>query len=805
MFDGLWQDFRFGFRTLRKNGGFTAIAVLTLALGIGGNATIFSLVHGVLLRQPPYPHPEKVVMVWEKRVRENMATNVVSPADYLDWKNQNTVFESMAALQYAPVDLLGGTEPQRVPAGVVGAEFFNVLGIQPQLGRFFNEHDEVVGQHRVLVLTHGLWQRSFGGDPKIVGQAININGVAWMVVGVLPKNFEFPYAKVEMWVPMPITEDFHHIRGAHFLTVFARLKPNVSMQTAQVEMDGIALRLEAQNPGINRGHSANVLPLREELVKEIRPALKVLSYAIGFVLLIACANVSNLLLASAVRRQREIAVRQAVGASRWRLVRQLLVESLLLAALAGGVSCIVAVWGISALGPLLEQSGWQVPLPPFHMDITVVLFLAAISALSCLLFGLVPALSSSRTNVVGALKGEGTLTRLLGGNQRVRAGLLVGEVALSTVLLVGASLMVRTFVQLRAVQPGFESSKVMALPIALNGKRYGDDQKKLAFFEEMMRRTAAMPGIESAGSADILPLSGQDSRTGINIENREPNPNENTRAHHRVVTPGFLETMRIPLLEGRTIRETDTSAGQKVAVINLTAARRYWPGQSAIGKRFMVGRETVWTEIVGVVGDVRDFGLDLDSNPVMYLPLAQSPGNWMNIVVRSNRSPGDIAAALKTEVQSIDKDQPVGTLVTMEELVSNSIAPRAMNLLLLGLFAAVALVMAAAGIYGVISNVVTQRTREIGIRIALGAQRGDVLRMVLGQGIRLVLVGLVVGLAGSFELAQVMKKMLYHTSAADPMTLAVVPVLLGAVAFVACFVPAQRATGVDPLVALRHE
>ena len=801
----LLQDLRFGARMLRKNPGFTFVAVLTLALGIAANGTIFSLVHAVLLRNLSYSQPEKIVMVWEKRIRENMLTNNVSPADYLDWKSQNRAFEKMAEMSYGVEDLLGGDEPLRLLSGNVGAEFFDVLGVKPALGRFFISDDELAGHPHLAVLTYGLWQRRFGGAPSVVGKAINVNGESWIVAGVLPENFEFPYQKVELWTPLQISEGFHHNRGSHFLFVFARLKPGVNMQAAQTEMDGIAARLETDNPDVNRGHGANVLPLREQLVSDVRPALKVLSIAVGFVLLIACANVSNLLLANTVRRQREIAVRQAIGATRWRLVRQLMAESLLLSCLAGAVGILLASWGTWGLGPLLEHSGLGIPIPPIKMNYAVLGFLAAVSLASCFLAGLAPALNSARASLISALKGEGSFANFLGGNRKLRSTLLVTEVALSAFLLVGAGLMLRTFLQLRTVEPGFSPSRVMALPLALNGARYKEAQSKISFFEQLAAKVTAIPGVESSGAINILPLSGQDSRTGITIENRPPNPDEPTRAHHRMVTPGYFETMRIPLLAGRTIQTSDTSASLFVAVINQAAAQRYWPGQSAVGKRFHLGREEKWREIVGVVGDVKDWGLDQRVNPEMYLPLTQDPANWVNIVVRTNREPADMAATLAAEVHALDKDQPLGTLVTMNELISTSIAPRALNLLLLGLFAAVALVLAAAGIYGVLSNVVSQLTREIGIRVALGAQSADVLRMIMRQGGRLVLIGLALGIIGSLGLSRLMQKLLFGVKAVDPVILLGVVALLGLTACLACYVPARRAMRVDPIVALRYE
>jgi len=803
-YQDLGKDLSYALRVLRKSPGFAAMAVFTLALGIGGNATIFSLVEGILLRQPPYPHPERVVMIWEKRVHENELTNPVSPADYLDWQKQSQNFSSMAALSYTPADLTGGAEPLRVPGATVGAEFFDVLGVHPALGRFFEPSEEQPGSNFAAVLSYGLWQSRFGGDPQIVGQAIRVNGKSATVIGVLPEDFRFPYNKVELWMPLTIGGEFAVIRGSHFLNVFARLKPGVSLLQAQAEMVGIAGRLEKQNPGVNRGHGASVLPLREELVRDIRPALNVVGLAVGFVLLIACANIANLFLARGIRRQREIALRQAVGASRWRLVRQMLVESLLIAALAGTAGCMPTVWGISGLADLLRQGGWEAPVPEFRLNGAVVAFLAVVSLGSSLLTGLMPALTSSQLDVVTALKGEGTFSRLFGSSHRLRAALLISEVMLSTVLLIGASLLLRTFFELRAVTPGFHGDRVMALPVFLNSQRHADPQRRVAFFEELMSRVASMPGVESAGGIDILPMSGEDSRTRITIENRAPSPNEPTRAHHRIVTPGYFATMDIPLQAGRTIQDSDTPTSPPVAVINETAAQKYWPEQSAVGKRFKVGGQTAWREIVGVVGDVKEAGLAEEVKPVMYLPLPQDPTSWWNVVVRTQRDPSDVGTALKSEVQAIDKDQPVGALVILNKLVSDSIASQKINLLLVGLFAGVALVL-AAGIYSVMAFAFAQRTPEIGIRMALGANENDVLRLVLGQGAKLAGAGLALGMIAALGLTRLMRSLLFGVSATDPLTFVGVTVLLTVVALAACYIPARKAMRVDPLVALRYE
>ncbi|MGC2467279.1 MAG: ABC transporter permease [Candidatus Acidiferrum sp.] len=798
-------DLKFGLRILRRSPGFAVFAVLILALGIGGNATIFSLVEGILLSRPPYPHPEQVVMLWEKRVREHALINPVSPADYLDWKRQNQVFDSMAEIDYASANLLGGPEPLRLFSARVGAEFFKVLGVQPALGRLFEEAEEQPGRERVVVLSNGFWQAYFARDPRIIGRAMNINGETATVIGVLPANFVFPYHQVELWMPLPLAGDFPYVRSSHFLSVLARLKAGFSIQQAQTEMDTIAARIEARNPNTNRGHGVNVLPLREELVRDIRPALKVLSIAVGFVLLIACANVANLFLARGIRRQRELAVRQAVGATRWRLVRQMLVEGLIVSAFGGIAGCTLASWGISGLSPLLRQGGWDAPLPSFTLNPAVLAFLALVSLGSSLLIALVPALASSKANVISTLKGEGTLSRLLGGGHRLRGMLLAGEVALSALLLIGASLLLNTYFQLRATAPGFHANNVLALPLLLNGTRYQDAQKRVAFFEELMARAASTSGVASSGGIDIIPMSGDDSRTGISIENRPSTPDQPTRAHHRVVTPGYFETMEIPLLAGRTIRESDTSTSPPIAVINEAAAKEYWPDQDALGKRVKVGGENSWREIVGVVANVKDFGLSEAVAPAMYLPLPQSPTAWMNVVMKTKRDPSDIATALKTEVYSLDKDQPVGSLVTLSKLIDNSIASQKLNLFLLSLFAGAALILAGAGVYCVLAFTITQRTHEIGIRIAIGARQNQVLRLIVGQGMLLVVAGLGAGILAALALTRLMRSLLFGVSATDPLTFAGVVALLSLVGLVACYLPARRATRVDPLLALRHD
>jgi putative ABC transport system permease protein len=810
----LWQDIRYGARMLAKSPGFTAVALLTLALGIGVNAAIFSVVNAVLLRSLPYKDPDRVVRVFEKRVRENNLTNVVSPADFLDWNAQNQVFSHMAAQIMTPVDLLGSEEPERVGAGVVTSEFFDALGVSPARGRLFLADDQQVGHEHIVVLTDGVWRRRFGADPDIVGKTINLSGIPCTVIGILPASFRFSIREIELWIPYPQTPELSQIRGAHFINVYARLKPGVSLQQAQAGMETLAANLEKQYPDINRGHSANVVSLREDLVGQVRPSLYVLTVGVGFVLLIACSNVANLLLSRGVARQKEMAIRSALGAGRTRMVRQLLTESVLLAFVAGVVGCLLAVWGVDGLRLLVPRELGVPGLQDIPLDTTVLGYLVALSVLTGIVFGLVPAVYASRTELNETLK-EGTRSGTAGtGHQRLRRALVVAEFSLSLILLIGAGLMVRTFLRLSEVQPGFRSENVVTMPVALPRTRYREPQKQAEFFERLLAKLRALPGVEAAGGISDLPLSGQDNRTGIAIENAPPNPQEPTRAHHRKVTPGYFQTMRIPLVEGRFLNEADNATAPLVLLFNHAAAQRYFPNESSLGHRIRLGGTQEWREIVGVVGDVRHWGLDSKINPEMYLPEAQTPVGWMNLMIRSNAGMETLAPALRAQVQSLDKDLPVGHIATMDEVIATSIAPQRFYVLLLGVFAGLALALAGVGIYSVMAYAVNQRTQEIGIRMTLGAQPREVLRLVLRQGLVLALVGVAIGIVGAMGITRLLQQFVARELASfvgfgveptDPATFAGVSLLLIAVALLACYLPARRAAQVDPMVAIRYE
>jgi putative ABC transport system permease protein len=790
---------------MRQKPAFTAVAVLTLALGIGANTAIFSVVHAVLIRPLPYGDPQQIMMVFEKRARENNLTNVVSPADYLDWKQQNQSFSHMAAMSSASVDLVGEGEPERIAAGQVTSEFFGALGVQPAKGRLFAAQDEEAGHQNVAVLTHGLWQRRFGGDPALVGRMIQLNGLPHTVIGILPQTFLFSDRQIDLWIPFAFPPRFRYVRAAHFLYVYARLKPQVTLQQSQAEMETIAANLEKQFPNENRGHSASVVPLREQLVGEIRPALRVLAVAVGFVLLIACANVANLLLARAMGRQRELAVRRALGATRVRVARQLMTESVLLSLGAGLVGTLLALWGVDLLKFVIPGNTNAPGLREFGLNASVLAFTLGISLLTGVLFGVAPALQGSRTNLNNSLKEGGRSATPGRGMKRLRGALVAAEVALSLVLLTGAGLMIRTLIRLQEVNPGFNAQDLMTAQIILPENRYREPMRKAEFFRQLSANLQGMPGIKGVGMISNLPMSGQDSRTGIGVEGREPSPTEPTRAHHRIVSPGYFETMQIPLVEGRLFNEMDVAQSKPVLLVNQTMAKKYWPGQSPVGRRVMLGGTEVWREVVGVVGDVKHWGLANQVNPEMYLPVEQTPGGFMNLVVRSNGDARSLAAAVRTQVQAMDKDQPLPTMAAMDDVISQSIASRRFLMVLLGAFAGVAILLAGVGIYGVMSYTVSQRTGEIGIRMALGAQQSDIFQLVIRQGLALTAAGVVAGLGGAFWLSKFLGDMVFGVPPKDPLTFSGVATLLLLVALLACWIPARRAARVDPMVALRYE
>ncbi|HEV7890219.1 MAG TPA: ABC transporter permease [Pyrinomonadaceae bacterium] len=809
MFGDILQDLRYGLRTLRKHPGFTAVAVIALALGIGANTAIFSVVNTVLLQPLPYRDPDRLVMVWEDATKSGYPRDTPAAANYIDWRDQNQVFEGMVALADQSFNLTGMGDPERLEGKRASANLFNILGVEPLLGRGFLPEDDRPGGGRVAVLSHGLWQRRFGADPKVVGRSLELNGQSYEVVGVMPPGFQFLSPEYELWVPIGFTQQEAASRGRHYLQVVARLKPGVSVERAQAEMSTIATRLQQQYPEQNADLGAAVVPLHEQVVGDIKPALLILLGAVGFVLLVACANVANLLLARAAARQKEIALRVALGASRARLIRQFLTESVLLAALGGVLGLLLALWGVNLLKAFIPDSISQVRA--ITVDAKVLGFTLVVSLLTGLIFGLAPATQASNFNLNETLKEGGRDASAGSKGKRIRSLLVVAEVAVSLVLLVGAGLLINSFLRLRSVAPGFKPDNLLTMGVVLPQPKYPDHTRRTAFYDEMIRRVEAVPGVKSAAIANWIPLIKQGDSTSITIEGRPPaEPGKENMMVTRVVNPHYFQTLGVQLSRGRAFDESQDRADSPGAVIvSETAARRYWPGEEALGKRISVGKPESpddWLTVVGVAADVKQFQLDAEPRPQMYLSYTQA-GFFAPryLIVSTSVEPLSMASAVRGTVWSIDRDQPVSHVRTMEDVLSESIARQRFSMLLLGIFAGVALLLAAVGLYGVMSYTVAQRTREIGLRMALGAQRGDVLRLVVGQGLKLVLVGVALGLVAAFMLTRVMSSLLFGVSPTDPTTLATISLVLVAVALLASYIPARRATKVDPLIALRYE
>ncbi len=803
-------DFRYAFRQLRKSPGFTFVAVLTLALGIGANTAIFSVVDAVLLHPLAFKDPSRLVAVWETNEQPGAETNLrneVAKGNFYDWRAQNQVFEQIAAIAYANFNLIGVSQPERIQGALVSSNFFQTLGVQPALGRVFAAEEEKADAPRVAIISYGLWQRRFGGDTALIGSTQTFNGEPITIVGVMPAGFavQFPASlQMDMWSPLRHDSEDND-RIAHYLYVIGRLKGGVSREQAQAGMNVIARQLRERYPDTNAGSGVNLIPLHQQLVGRVQPYLYVLFAAVGFVLLIACANVANLMLARLSGRQKEIALRLALGAGRARLVRQLLAEAVILSILGGLFGLLLASWGIEFLRTLAPV--YLPRLSEIGLHSPVILWNFGILFLTGILFGLAPALHASRLDLNSTLQESGRTSAGL-GRSRLSRLLVIAETALALLLLVGAGLMIRSSRGLLQVNPGFEAKNLLTLNIAVRGQKYRDRQQANIFFGQLLERIGRLSEVESAGGVDPLPMSDSDSTTGVLIEGQPiVPPAERAEAGERLATPGYFQAMRIPLLEGRAFTKRDRADAPAVIVVNETLARRFFPGQHALGKR--LGLETdgkiVWSEIVGVVGDVKHLSLDAEAKPELFEPYLQSPRNFMTLVVRTTGEPSSMITAIREQVLALDRDQPVFGVMTMEERLTQSVAQSRFLMRLLSVFSALAMVLAAVGIYGVMAYFVTQRNKEIGIRMALGAQKTDVLKLVATEGMVLAGIGVGLGLAASLALTRIIANLLFGVGPTDPLTLIGVSFLLTGVAFLACCIPVRRATRVNPVIALRSE
>src|SRR5215217_2057383 len=805
----LLKDLRYGIRGLLKKPAFTVIALITLALGIGANTAIFSVVNAVLLRPLPFSKPEELVIVWEDATFVGFPHNTPAPANYVDWKTQNQSFVDMAASHEDSFNLTGDGEPERVSAYTVNANFFPLLGVQPLLGRGFLNEEDRPGANKVVVLSYSLWQSRYGGDRNILNRAILLNGEKHTVVGVMPPSFQFFAKDVRLWVPIALDQEDWANRGGHYLTVVARLKPGVSVAQAQADMNAVMHRISVDHPEETMEGKIGVvvMPVRDQFVGDARGSLIVLLVAVAFVLLIACANVAGLLLARAVGRRKEIALRMALGAGRSRVVRQLLTERLLLAVAAGVLGSLLAYGSFTFLQGLIPEE--MAIATSLRLDVRILIFTIAISIITGIIFGLVPALQSANFDLNEALKqSSGRVT----STGRLRSAMIVFEVALSLVLLVGAGLLIQTLFQLFRQYSMLEPEKVLTMRTVLPREKYKEPQQRDNYYQQVLQRVEHLPGVAAAGYSTSIPLAWKGGTSGFYPEGlKSPIPGMTYDANDRQVTANYLKSMNIPLRQGRYFDNRDNAQSLPVVIVNETMARQYWPGENVLGRRFKLGgpdEPEPWREIVGVVADVRQMGLDEPVKAEMYFPYQQVDGIWnlpRDLAIRTNGDTSSLVGAVRQIIREVDPDQPVSNVATMAEVLGTEAAQRRMGMIMLVGFAALALLLASLGIYGVLAYFVTQHTNEIGLRQALGATPRNILFLVLRKGMGLTLLGVGIGLAAAFALTRLMSSMLFGVRAADPLTFASVPLLLVLVALFACYVPARRATKVDPLVALRYE
>lgn len=815
------REFRFAFRNLVKTPGFTLVAVITVALAIAANTAVFSLVNALLIRPLPFKAPENLVLLFEKFSGQGLDQIPVSAPEYLDWEKQTRSYERIAAFNFADFNLTGGDMPERIQGATVTPGLFPLLGVSPIKGRVFNDSEFGEGNDGVVVISERLWRRRFNSDAQLVGTQVSVNGRSFTIVGIMPANFEFPLPlfgvqggtfaeRADIWQPIAFTKSELESRGSRSYGIIGRLKPSVSIAQAQAEANTIVanwLPLFPDNYEPSTKFGATIYPLHDLVIGGMRPALMILLGAVAMVLLIACANLTTMLLARAGAREREFAIRLALGAGRMQLVRQMLSESVLLALVGGSTGVVLAIWGLDLLRSIGAQT---VPrLAEVNLDMRVLLVTLGTAVVTGIVIGLIPALASGKPELTEALKegGRGSTSGLR--SNRLRNVLVIAEVALALVLLVGAGLLLKSFAHLQNVHPGFESKNVLTMEVALPVLKYPRGKPVADFFAEATRRIKALPGVEAASFTSILPLSGTNSDSSFAIEGHDHMaekifPDEEIRD----VTPEYFSVIKVPLLQGRFFNDGDQFDGPGVTVVNNSFAKKWFPNQEAVGKRITFDDprkpDVKWTTIVGVVGDMRHRGLDLDPKPEYYLPHNQRPYRGMILAVRSVQDPRSLTSAIRREISRLDPDLPAANVRTLEQVAADSIAPRRLSVILIGVFAAVALVLASVGIYGVMSFLVVQRTHEIGVRMALGAQRADVLRLVIGRAAKLVLIGTGLGLLLGVPSSNALRSLLYNVGAFDPMTFLTVTLALCGVSFLASYIPALRATRADPMIALGH-
>jgi putative ABC transport system permease protein len=811
----LFKDIRYSIRNLLKRPGFAAIVIITLAVGIGANTAIFSVVNAVLLRSLPFHNPEQLVTLWERNPKQGYEQNPPAAGNFVDWRDQNHVFAQIAI--YAPskrFNLALGDQPDRITGAAVSSSLFELLGISPVQGRVFTAEEEQPGRDQVVLVSYNFWKRRLAAVSNPVGQTITLDSKSYTIVGVMPQGFQFPggsgtvlgtftAAAADLWVPLALDAETLRQRSSHSLNVIGRLKPGVTVGQATAEMDEIQQRLEQRYPNFYIGSNVKLVPLSEQVVGTARRPVLVLWGAVAFVLLIGCANIANLLLSRSTSRAKEIAVRAALGAGRARIVRQLLTESLVLSFAGGIAGVLLAAWGVRILSTIVPANFPR--RDEIALDGWVLGFTLLISLLTGLIFGLAPALQSTKMDLTKALNAGGRSSAAGGGRHRLRSLLVIVETALALVLLIGAALMIQSFLRLEHVNPGFKTDHVLTMELSLPANSYPRPQRS-TFFQQLVERTKALPAVQAVAAARQLPLSGDNMNFAFDIEGHPFPPGKSPGADCRFVTADYFRALGIPLISGRLLSDSDGAQASPVLLINESMAHRYFPNEDPIGNRLVLGINHFTGQIVGVIGDVKHVGLDAETNDEIYAAYSQAPF-WtdMTLLVRTTGEPMSIAGSMRNEIAALDRQVPIGKVRTMETITAESVAQPRFRTLLLGLFGVAALLLASVGIYGVMSYAVTQRTHEIGIRMALGAQFGDVRRLVIGNGMTLALVGVAIGLAGSFALTRLMASLLFGVTATDAATFVAVSGGLSAVALLACYIPARRATKVDPLVALRYQ